>query len=233
MRHLIRKSGQLILVLSAAALAILPASCRRTESVERGRAIFAGYGCARCHQIGGQGGVLGPDLSYVGFRKSREWLDLWLENPHGWKRNTIMPHFNFPEGLRKDLVDYLSSLKGQAFEISGRPWEKEEDPLEKGKVLFAKAGCVGCHGPSGKGGYPNNNVTGGKIPSLTLVADGYSKDELKERIAKGRLPDPADPSQPAPMIQMPAWEEVLKEHEIEALVEYLYSLRPAGAGDSW
>lgn len=213
------------------------ASCQRARTpVERGRAVFNGFGCSSCHRIGNQGGVLGPDLTFIGFRKSKEWLGLWLKNPHGWKNNTLMPNFNLAEGTRNDLVEYLAALRGQDFD-GHRPWDAEhlaENPIERGKVIFARAGCVGCHGVGGVGGYPNNNVVGGQIPALIFVADGYSKDELKERIREGKVSDKENPKLSAPMIEMPKWGEVLEEHEMDALVEYLYSIRPAkAAGEEW
>jgi mono/diheme cytochrome c family protein len=201
-----------------------------------GEADFKGFGCVRCHRVGEEGGTYGPDLTFVGFRKSKDWLDLWLKNPHAWRAQTAMPNFHLPDEIRKDLVEYLSNQQGQAFGEK-RPWDEAElqgDLVKKGEVIFNRAGCVACHGLRGAGGYPNNNAQGGKIPTLTLVADGYSKDELKDRIRKGKISDPADPSQPAPMIRMPPWGQKLKDSDIDALVEFLYSLRPKqAAAESW
>ncbi len=100
-------------------------------------------------------------------------------------------------------------------------------PVKRGEMLFSRVGCVGCHGKAGSGGYPNNNVVGGRIPTLTLVADGYSKEELKTKLKIG-VPKSAkeDPSGAEPMIHMPAWGTVLKEDEIDALADYLISLKP-------
>lgn len=209
-------------------------SCRRPQSpVERGEAFFKGFGCVNCHRVGSEGGTYGPDLTLVGFRKNSRWLDTWLKNPHAWRNGTVMPNFHLPEQVRSSLVEYLSSLKGQDF-AGKRPWDEPglgKDPVKQGEVIFEKAGCTACHSQKGAGGYPNNNVIGGLIPPLTFVADGYSKPELKDRIAKGVVPEPADPSLPPPMIQMPAWKEVLRDDELDALVEYLYSIRPSVAGE--
>ncbi len=215
--------------------------CGQKESQEikiaKGKAQFVGYGCTTCHRIGKEGGALGPDLTTIGFRKSPEWLDLWLKNPPEWKKNTLMPNFYLKDQARKDLVDYLSSLKGNLFRKGEAPWNTREllqDPVKRGETIFLRVGCVGCHGHSGKGGYPNNNVVGNQIPSLKLVADGFSKEELKNKIFKGSKPVPANSSKEAPYIYMPSWGEYLKEDEIDALVEYLYSLRPpVSAEESW
>lgn len=215
------------------------AACSGKKTPETaGKAYFVGYGCYTCHKIGNEGGVLGPDLTYIGFRKSPEWLDQWMHNPTQWKKNTLMPNFYLKDAVRKDIVAYLSSLKGQGYRDGQEPWNEpgvKDDPVKRGALIYERAGCVGCHSKDGKGGNPNNNVVGGLIPSLTMVADGYSKEELKEKISKGVAQSAKeDPNGPDPMIHMPAWGETLKEDELDALVEYLYSLRPPrSAEDSW
>jgi len=201
----------------------------RTQA-EIGKGYFRGMGCYKCHRIGNEGASVGPDLTLVGFRKTPQWIDLWLKDPVSWKKNTVMPRFYFKDNVRAALVAYLSSLKGQDWNDK-YPWNESgllSDPVKRGEVIFNRAGCVACHGKAGKGGYPNNNVVGDKIPSLTLVADGYSKAELKEKIRKGvPKPNKNDPNGPEPMVSMPSWGQILKEDELGAVVEYLYSLRPS------
>lgn len=218
------------------AAVLLTACGKPKDPVERGKAYFVGLGCITCHRVGDRGGgQAGPDLTFVGFRKTPEWLDLWLKDPHKWKPGTSMPNFKLKDDVRADIVAYMSSLKGELYRGGKEPWNHpsvKDDPIKRGEVLFNRVGCVGCHGGKGEGGYVNNNFVGGKIPSLTFAADGYSKDEMHERIAEGKTSDPADPGQPAPMIAMPRWEEKLSSDEIDALVDYVTSLRPAG-GDDW
>ncbi len=225
-------------------LALLPAlaACGNQGPVakSKGEAYFRGYGCVKCHRIGEEGGDWGPDLTMVGFRKTPQWLALWIENPHAWRAKTIMPNFHLPEDIRTDLVAYLSEQKGQAWAKSGRPWQHADlkgDELKRGETLFNNAGCVSCHGAKGTGGYPNNNVIGGAIPTLTKVSEGYTKEELMEKIRGGVTPAAEDPSLPAPMISMPKWGEVLDHEELEAVASYLISLAPKKSGqaskDSW
>lgn len=207
---------------------------RPSAKLSPGRAYFEGFGCMRCHRIGDHGGTRGPDLTYVGFRKSREWIETWLKNPPAWKKDTIMPNFYFQASVRMELVEFLSSLKGEAFEETYYPWNKRElldDPVRRGKVIFRRVGCVGCHGEGGVGGYPNNNVYGGRIPSLVYVADGYTKEELRNKICKGVQPNKVDPDGPDPLVFMPPWGEILQKNEIDAVVEYLFSLRPETSPD--
>ncbi len=212
----------------AAALSACSRQPELTDPAARGERDFRGLGCAKCHMIGDVGNEWGPNLTLIGFRKSSAWLDQWLKNPHNWNMKTVMPNFNLKDETRADLVAYLSAQKGQAW--STYPWRTPEasalPAIERGKLIFNKAGCVACHGQFGGGGYPNNNVAGGLIPSLTKVSEGYSKAELHSKIQNGSIPLPNDPSQPHALIYMPKWGDQLKPDEIDALVEYLYSLEP-------
>ena len=99
--------------------------------------------------------------------------------------------------------------------------------VERGAAVFQKVGCVGCHGPQGRGGIVNRNMDmGEEVPPLTHVSDGYSKEELKEIIRDGRYPARAQKDGLAPPLWMPSWKEKLTDEEIDAVVEYLYSLNP-------
>jgi mono/diheme cytochrome c family protein len=192
---------------------------------ESGRARFDAAGCRSCHSIGNVGGNSGPDLTFVGFRRSREWLDLWLKEPKAWKPDTKMPNFRLNDADRGALVDYLASLKGQDFH--GNP------PWKDGESLYIRAGCVACHGPLGRGGMPQNNFHGNQIPAVYKVAEGYTLEELEKRIRSGRIPEPQDPSQPPPKVAMPAWGTVLKEDDIEKVARYLMSLAPPRPKDDF
>jgi mono/diheme cytochrome c family protein len=219
----------------AAALSACGRQPTLTDPVARGQRDFEGLGCAKCHMIGDMGNEWGPNLTLVGFRKTPDWLDTWLKNPHAWNMRTVMPNFNLNDGTRADLVAYLSAQKGQAWG-DAYPWRKPEiaalPPVKRGEFIFNKAGCVACHGQFGGGGYPNNNVVGGLIPTLTKVSEGYSKAELHSKIQFGQVSIPKDASAEKPKIFMPKWGDQLKPDEIDALVEYLFSLMPHAAAGS-
>lgn len=220
----------MIKVLLAATL--LASGCGK-PAPKSGDAYFTALNCQACHQIGSAGNARGgPDLTMVGFRKSAAWLDRWLADPQAWKPGTLMPDPHLSPAARAVLVQYLSSLKGQDWK-GNRPWNDPslKDRVERGHVLFARAGCVTCHGVGGAGGYPNNNVVGGQIPNLRGISQRYTKDELKRKIARGVIPQKADPGGPDPLLRMPAWGETLSDDEISSVVEYLWTL-PAAPGAS-
>ncbi len=77
-----------------------------------GEAVYRAQGCSACHSIGGVGGHVGPDLTKVGSRRDREWIEEQLKDPKSHNPNSIMPSFaKLPEKDREDLVDYLSGLR--------------------------------------------------------------------------------------------------------------------------
>lgn len=213
------------------ATALLCACGRQAAAPKDGHAYFTALNCQACHQIGGSGPARGgPDLTMVGFRKGSAWLDRWLADPQAWKPGTLMPDPRLSPRARAVIVRYLSSLKGQDWD-GHRPWADAslKTPADRGHVLFARAGCVTCHGVGGVGGYPNNNVVGGKIPNLLGISQRYTKDELKRKIAAGVIPQKADPTGPEPLLRMPPWGQTLSPSEIDDVVEYLWTL-PAAAG---
>lgn len=207
--------------------ATLLAGCQTAhEPVAKGKEYFHAFGCARCHRIGDVGAHYGPNLTLVGFRRPADWLDQWLQNPKAWKTHTAMPNLHLPDHVRTDLVAYLSSLQGEAYATT-RPWDTEElrkDPVARGKAIFEGAGCVGCHGMNGVGGNPNPHAVGGLIPQLGGVKELYSKDEIMDKVRQGSTPG-VDPKNKGTVISMPVWGKFLKKDELEALSEYLYTLK--------
>lgn len=211
----------------ALSLALAACSAEAPTGPVAGKAYFAQAGCASCHRVGGAGGAVGPDLTMVGFRHSAQWLDLWLRDPQAWKPGTLMPNKRLSPSARAAVVSYMAGLRGEDWPKGGRPWDGVADGAARGRAIFARAGCVACHGPGGAGGYPNNNVAGGRIPALAGVSETYTKAELVAKIARGvPAPVPADAKGPAPLVWMPSWGQVLDDAEIASVADYLLTLRP-------
>ena len=212
--------------------ALVAAACGPSEPPSpqaAGRAYFSQAGCISCHKIGEDGSAVGPDLTLAGFRHDAAWLDLFIKDPQAWKKDTLMPNKRISDEARKAIVDYLAAQKGEAWGAA-KPWSAVAEPAAKGRVIYARAGCVGCHGVGGAGGYPNNNVPGGLIPKLNVVHETYTKAELIAKIKKGVKPLKKDSKGPEPMIFMPPWGEKLDDAELDAVAAYLMTLRP-GAGE--
>jgi mono/diheme cytochrome c family protein len=78
----------------------------------RGAQIFQNGRCKECHTIKGKGGAVGPNLTFVGSRRSREYILEQIKNPKSHNPDSNMPSFsNLPAQDINDLADYLSGLK--------------------------------------------------------------------------------------------------------------------------
>ena len=81
-------------------------------AVARGKALFAQFGCTGCHRIHGQGGAVGPDLSYEGdVRPDREWHIRHFHDPQSVSPGSFMPKFPLSDQQLQDLTTYVLSLK--------------------------------------------------------------------------------------------------------------------------
>lgn len=103
-----------------------------------------------------------------------------------------------------------------------------ENPIERGRGVYARYGCAACHGPAGKGGVPNPNAQSDPITPLERVREGFTEEEIKTVIRDGRIPAAKDPSGIQPRLWMNSWKALMDEEELHALVKYLFSLAPQG-----
>lgn len=97
-------------------------SAGRRQVLEAGRQAFLQSGCIACHRIAGTpaAGVLGPDLTHVGSRRTiaaailentPENMTAWLRAPAALKPGVLMPDLSLDEDTIRTLVAYLESLK--------------------------------------------------------------------------------------------------------------------------
>lgn len=86
---------------------------KRTDpAIAHGQTLYANLGCAGCHRIHGNGGAIGPDLSYEGdARADREWHIQHFRDPQSVSPGSIMPKFPLTEAELQDLTSYMLSLK--------------------------------------------------------------------------------------------------------------------------
>jgi mono/diheme cytochrome c family protein len=97
---------------------------------------------------------------------------------------------------------------------------------QAGKWVFDRYGCAACHGLNAKGGRFNFNYQGGGAePVLVKTISNYTRDELRKKIEYG-VPVVAkdNPKGPTPPLYMPAWKDKISPPEMEALMDYLYSI---------
>jgi len=94
----------------AAAPAPAPVS---EPSAERGQALFRKKGCTGCHSIRGQGGSIGPDLTFEGevAGHDADWQRRHLADPRAVTPGSTMPPFRLSEAETADLIAFLTGLK--------------------------------------------------------------------------------------------------------------------------
>lgn len=81
--------------------------------VLQGKALYKELDCAGCHRIHGEGEAEGPDLSYVGDRRDREWLIRHFRDPEALVPGSKMPDFGFNDQELNNLTAYMLSLRGR------------------------------------------------------------------------------------------------------------------------
>ncbi len=121
------------------------------------------YGCTGCHAIGGEGSfgpdltderTVGPNLSHIGSKLSKDWVVKWIKNPHAFRPDSRMPRFyGLTNNDRKDdlpkshaeiqaITHYLFTKSTPPEDFAAPP--EKTDP-KHGKELFLQKGCLACH----------------------------------------------------------------------------------------
>ena len=101
----------LTLALSLVAVALLPAASDAQAPIDQGKRYFVDSGCHGCHTVGKMGTPIGPDLSRVGSKYSRAYLERWLRDPSAQRPSAHMPTLELTEEQVKAMAAFLSSLK--------------------------------------------------------------------------------------------------------------------------
>jgi mono/diheme cytochrome c family protein len=113
------------LALAACLFAVACTEPRATDPIERGTQVYRQKNCASCHQVGSEGGTVGPPLTHIGTvagpRKpgmsAEDYIRESILDPGAY----IVPSYpdTMPRGLARglsqedfdDLVRYLLTLK--------------------------------------------------------------------------------------------------------------------------
>jgi mono/diheme cytochrome c family protein len=90
------------------------------EDVRRGGQRYGQLGCVGCHQVGTEGGYVGPDLSKTATRLTPGWIAAWLMDPQRYKPGTVQPDFGLTSADARALTAYLSQLGAAPATMSAR-----------------------------------------------------------------------------------------------------------------
>jgi mono/diheme cytochrome c family protein len=234
-----------------------------TDEQERGRELFYSNGCNYCHTqyvrsedtaMGAvaQGGnyvfdnpvILGsertgPDLSYVGHKRSYNWEIEHLKDPRQFSPLSIMPNFNFlPDEDLQAIATYLFSLGDRVAQermiLPPDAYAGKTDPmndntilppsgdqpmgwttwtetgLQEGKETYVRY-CLTCHGCSGNG-------LGSYGGTLAVTPANFKQEPFRSM--------PEDQwfwhvSEGVPGTVMPTWKESLTEEQRWNVVRYI------------
>ncbi len=198
----------------------------------KGEELFADFDCFACHRVGDKGHFIGPNLTWVGRRKSRGWEQVWLKDPPGFKPGTFMPNFHLPEQAIEALTAYLHSLQGQK-NGEARGWEQRNahffgySPAQRGKLVVDRLACAACHGDRLREGVPNPNAApDGAVPAADGALADLTLAALRARVEKGAAPRKLDLAGPEPLYQCPSYAGALDDQDAANLLAYLKTLAP-------
>lgn len=200
--------------------------------VEKGEELFASFDCTACHRIGDEGRTIGPNLTWVGSRKTQEWERNWLRDPPAFKPGTFMPNFHLSEPAIDALTAYLHTLTGAQNE-KGRNWERRAGRFfgystsQRGELVFSRLACAACHGERLREGLVNPNAKpDGRIPAINTRVGEMTIAELRKLVDEGLEAEKLDPSGPDPLYDCPAYPGGMDDEDASNLHAFLQTLAP-------
>ena len=172
----------------------------QTPQLVRGRRLLAELRCQGCHKLQGidRPAMLGPDLSSIGTKVSREWIYKWLKEPrtivdkdgnvavNGYEteEEPRMPKFRLAEEEIRALSGYLGVQKAKPlplYKISPAVvagWSKNPELISQGELRFRQMFCSTCHSLAVTRAGETKLIGGDIGPELTKVGSKVNPDWL-------------------------------------------------------
>lgn len=115
--HFLHSLPRLNAEVSQAATSGVPPTPAKPEAelIAYGKVLYRQEGCFMCHQLEGEGGKVGPDLTVEGTRgRTNEWLIGHFKDPPSYVSGSIMPPFkNLTDSQLRALTAFLQNQKGR------------------------------------------------------------------------------------------------------------------------
>ncbi len=172
----------------------------QTPQLTRGRRLLSELNCQGCHKLPGieRNAMLGPDLTNVGNKASREWIYKWLKEPRtivDKDGNTVvngyeteeeprMPKFRLDEAQLRALSGYLSAQRAkpvEPYKFDPRivtAWSKNPELVSQGEIRFKQMFCSTCHSLAVTRAGETKLIGGDIGPELTKVGSKVNPDWL-------------------------------------------------------
>jgi len=172
---------------------------KETPQLARGRELLTHLNCQACHKLNNlHPPELGPDLSSVGYKVSRQWIYKWLNEPrtivaedgkvtvNGYetKNELRMPKFPLKEDEIKALSAFLSVQKAKPIETYKinpavvTKLSKNPELLAQGEVRFRQIMCTTCHSLAARRAGESKMIGGEIAPELTKVGSKVNEEWL-------------------------------------------------------
>ena len=115
-----------------------------------GTSLYGESFCASCHPVQNAagnvvGGDVGPELTRVGAKVKREWLQAWLRNPRVYDPPTSMPHYRFTDAQVVTLAGFLLAKTDPDLLSNVHLDPATREQIAHGKRLVSDYGCASCH----------------------------------------------------------------------------------------
>lgn len=120
--------------------------------------------CLGCHQLGGDGGRVGPSLSEPQHFRTTDYVYSMIRDPQGTAPSSIMPRVPMTDATRHLIANYLVQLASRQYPQSARAQAARQadqsqqpmvaarpvEPAEPAPALYGRF-CAPCHGVGGRG----------------------------------------------------------------------------------
>lgn len=178
-----------------------------------GQQLMTKHNCLGCHNVGGQGGTIAPDLAFEGSKVLGDWLLGFLKEPHMLRPilQARMPTFPLAEQEATTLRDYvMTAFVDTRIPKPSRVASMLTDEMARQgeKLYWEKHICLTCHQVQGKG------APAALGPDLTQAWKRLNPDWMVEWI---KNPQAFDPKTIMPNLG-------LSDEDAIAIVAYLESL---------
>ena len=125
----------------------------RAPDTENGQRLYTQKRCVLCHQVGGVGGVVGPNLDYLGDHGSPIQVAsaMWNHGP-AMTRELEARGLERPSLTGAELLDLIGYIRSGLASITNEPLYVVPGDATKGSDSFDERGCAQCHSVRGRGG---------------------------------------------------------------------------------
>ena len=171
---------------------------------------FMKLSCKSCHMgmkyeyLGLEDKKVGPSLKNIASKVNPSWLFRWVKKPGNYRKITRMPCFGFTDNDALADTAFTMNQSNKNYQFSQK-FTPASNPA-KGRILFEKIGCRGCHEINGKGG--------NFAPNLSKVANKINPDWVYNWLL--------NPAQYDTQTIMPVFR--LSKSEAREIVTYLMTL---------